>query len=87
MKHSEGGLIVTKTYTNLIVQSTVKILSGFLLMGALLFLSAGTWLFMGLLFFPMLLLGITLFFKNKAVLETFKIAIALIDKEMGSQHG
>ena len=52
-----------------------KFLLGVLLVGGLLFLSAGTtdffgaWLFMGVLFVPMLLAGIVLIFKNPELLK------------------
>ena len=53
----------------------IKYISGLILMGLLLFLPAGTmdyrggWLFIGLLFIPMLLLGIALLIKAPALLE------------------
>ena len=54
----------------LLVQALTKYLAGFLLVGLLLFLPAGTlrfpcgWLFMGLLFAPMLIAGFVMFFKS-----------------------
>ena len=59
----------------LLLSALTKYLSGLVLMGLLLFLPAGTldypggWLFCGLLFVPMLLLGIVLFVKAPALLE------------------
>ncbi len=56
-------------------RALLKFLLGLLLVGALLFLPAGglnylhAWLFLGLLFLPMLLLGLVLFFKAPALLE------------------
>lgn len=59
----------------LLVQALVKIISGMLLMGLVLFLPAGTWhypggwLFCGLLFVPMLVLGAVLLWKAPELLE------------------
>lgn len=59
----------------LISQALAKILMGFLLIALLLFLPAWTfsypnaWLFIGLLFVPMLFMGIILFFKSPALLK------------------
>lgn len=59
----------------LLLSATVKYLAGVFLVGALLFLPAGTfdfagaWLLMGLLFIPMLLLGLVLFFKSPELLK------------------
>lgn len=59
----------------LLVQGLLKTLSGLLLMGLVLFLPAGTWhypggwLFCGLLFLPMLVVGALLFWKAPALLE------------------
>ena len=59
----------------LLVQALVKMVSGMLLMGLVLFLPAGTWrypggwLFCGLLFLPMLVLGALLLWKAPALLE------------------
>ena len=56
-------------------RALLKFLLGLLLVGALLFLPAGTlhypnaWLFLGILFLPMLLLGAVLLFKAPALLE------------------
>ncbi len=58
----------------LLLQAIVKYLAGLVLVGALLFLPAGTiryangWLFMGLLFVPMLILGIVLFVQSPDLL-------------------
>ena len=59
----------------LLVQALVKMISGMLLMGLVLFLPAGTWhypggwLFCGLLFVPMLVLGAVLLWKAPELLE------------------
>lgn len=59
----------------LFFSALLKFLLGVLLVGGLLFLSAGTtdffgaWLFMGVLFVPMLLAGIVLIFKNPELLK------------------
>lgn len=59
----------------LLVQALVKMVSGMLLMGLVLFLPAGTWrypggwLFCGLLFVPMLVLGAVLLWKAPELLE------------------
>ncbi len=59
----------------LLLKALVKFLIGLVLVGALLFIPAGTfdytngWLFLGLLFLPMLFLGIALFRKAPALLE------------------
>lgn len=59
----------------LLSQALVKYVGGLLLMGMLLFLPAGTlrywngWLFMGVLFLPMLALGLALFIKSPELLE------------------
>lgn len=59
----------------LLISALSKYLAGILLMGLLLFLPAGTvnypggWLFCGLLFIPMFLLGVALFIKTPALLE------------------
>ena len=60
---------------NLIFNATAKYLSGLALVGALLFLPAwtiaypGAWLFIALLFIPMLIMGIVLFVKAPELLE------------------
>lgn len=59
----------------LFFQAIAKFLLGILLIGALLFLPAGTlrfpngWLFMGVLFIPVFIMGIVLMLKNPALLE------------------
>ena len=61
--------------TKLFVNATVKYLSGFILIAALLFVPAGSlnfikgWIFIGLLFVPMLILGIFLFIKAPQLLK------------------
>ncbi len=59
----------------LLVKALAAFAAGFVLVGLLVFLSAGTlrypcgWLFCGVLFIPMLLMGIVLFIKNPALLQ------------------
>ena len=59
----------------LFVQALVKFLAGVLLVGLMIFLPAGTisffngWLFMGIMFVPMLLAGIALMIKNPDLLK------------------
>lgn len=59
----------------LLINALAKYISGLLLVGLLLFLPAGTlryagaWLFIALLFIPMLILGIVLYFKAPGLLE------------------
>ena len=59
----------------LLIQALVKYFSGLILVMLLLFLPAGTiqywnaWLFIALLFIPMLLAGIILMFKNPDLLR------------------
>lgn len=59
----------------LLMHALLKFIFGLVLMGAVLFLPAGTlhypnaWLFMAILFIPMLLLGMALFFKAPELLE------------------
>lgn len=59
----------------LFVKAVMKFLIGLLLVGALIFAPAGTfgysggWLFIGVLFIPMIFLGIVLFIKAPALLE------------------
>ena len=61
--------------SKLLLNTLVKFLAGIILVGALLFLPAGTfnyfngWLFISLLFVPMMILGIVLFFKAPDLLE------------------
>lgn len=60
----------------LFLQAIVKFFSGFLLVGLLVFLPAGTfsffqgWLFMGILFVPMFIAGIVMMAKNPKLLES-----------------
>ena len=59
----------------LLLNALIKFIAGIVLLGLLLFLPAGTfhyyggWLFMGLLFVPMLIMGIILFIKSPSLLE------------------
>ena len=59
----------------LAISAIIKFILGIVLVGALLFLPAGSlgyvngWLFMGLLFVPMLILGTVLLFKSPSLLE------------------
>lgn len=59
----------------LLLQACSKLLAGLLLIGIFLFLPAGTfafwnaWLFVGLLFVPMLMLGVVLFIKAPELLK------------------
>ena len=59
----------------LLLSALTKFLAGIILMGLVLFLPAGTWkysnawLFLGLLFIPMLILGVVLFLKAPELLE------------------
>ncbi|MDO4500631.1 MAG: isoprenylcysteine carboxylmethyltransferase family protein [Erysipelotrichaceae bacterium] len=59
----------------LLLQAFIKALSGFLLMGFLLFYPAGTfnypsaWLLMGILFIPMIIVGVYLCLKNPELLK------------------
>ena len=60
----------------LFLQAIIKFLFGILLVGLLVFLPAGTvhffqgWLFMGILFIPMLIAGIVMMVKNPGLLES-----------------
>ena len=62
--------------TKLFIQAIIKFLAGFILIGLLIFLPAGTfsffngWLFMIILFVPMFLAGIVMMFKNPALLKS-----------------
>ncbi|MBR0484497.1 MAG: isoprenylcysteine carboxylmethyltransferase family protein [Oscillospiraceae bacterium] len=59
----------------LFIQAIIKFLAGFILISALLFLPAGTlhykngWIFIGVLFIPMLIMGIVLMLKNPELLQ------------------
>ncbi|MBE5881215.1 MAG: isoprenylcysteine carboxylmethyltransferase family protein [Lachnospiraceae bacterium] len=61
--------------TQLIISALSKYIAGFLMVGLMLFLPAGTWnyfngwLFVGLLFIPMFLLGVVLLVKSPELLE------------------
>ena len=61
--------------SKLLIQALIKYLAGLLMVMALLFIPAGTfeymngWLFIGLLFIPMLILGAVLLLKAPALLE------------------
>ena len=60
---------------NLFLQALKKIIAGFVAIGVLLFLPAGTlyywnaWLFVAVLFVPMLFLGVMMLFKSPKLLE------------------
>ena len=60
---------------NLVLQALTKYIAGLVFVGLMVFLPAGSmtyfngWLFMALLFIPMLLLGIVLFIKSPELLE------------------
>ena len=60
---------------NLLIQAIIKFLCGALIVGLLIFLSAGTldfwngWLFMGVLFVPMFIAGIIMLFKSPELLR------------------
>lgn len=60
----------------LFIQAITKFLFGFVLIGLMIFLPAGTlsffngWLFMGILFVPMFLAGIVMMFKNPDLLKS-----------------
>lgn len=60
---------------SLFAKALIKIFSGLILVGLLVFLPAGTlkffngWLFMGILFVPMFVAGIVMMFKNPQLLE------------------
>lgn len=63
------------TKKKLLISAITKFLAGLVLMGLILFLPAGTWnysngwLFLALLFVPMIFLGLALFIKAPALLE------------------
>ena len=63
------------TKKNLLISARTNFLAGLVIMGLILFLPAGTWnyfngwIFLALLFIPMLVLGIVLFVKAPALLE------------------
>ena len=59
----------------LFISAIIKFILGFVIVGALIFVPAGTleywngWLFMGLLFVPMFIAGIILMLKNPKLLK------------------
>ncbi len=61
--------------TKLFIQAVTKFLAGMVLLGILIFVPAGTfrfyngWVFMGVLFIPMLIAGIVMMIKNPSLLE------------------
>ena len=61
--------------TNLFIQAITKFLLGFVLVGLVIFLPAGTlsffngWLLLGVLFIPMFLAGIIMMVKNPELLK------------------
>ena len=61
--------------TRLFFEAIIKVILGIVIVGALIFLPAGTfefwngWLFMGLLFIPMIIAGFVLMFKNPELLK------------------
>lgn len=71
-----GNLVVTDMTKKLFVQAIAKYVLGVVLVGALIFLPAGTflffngWLFMGVLFVPMFFAGIVMMFKNPGLLKS-----------------
>ena len=72
---------------NLLAQSLKKFIAGFVAIGVLLFLPAGTlhywnaWLFVAVLFVPMLLLGIVMLFKSPKLLEKRLDAKEKVDEQ------
>lgn len=72
---------------NLLLQSLKKFIAGFIAMGLLLFLPAGTlnywnaWLFIAVLFGPMLVLGIVMLFRSPALLAKRLDAKEKIDEQ------
>ena len=60
----------------LLISALIKVIFGILLVGVLLFVPAGSfnyyngWLFMGLLFIPMILAGIIMMIKNPKLLKS-----------------
>ena len=61
--------------TKLVIQAIIKLLLGIVLVGLLLFLSAGNiyfkngWLLMGILFMPMFMAGIVMMIKDPELLK------------------
>ena len=72
---------------NLLAQSLKKFIAGFVAIGVLLFWPAGTlhywnaWLFVAVLFVPMLLLGIVMLFKSPKLLEKRLDAKEKVDEQ------
>ena len=72
---------------NLFLQAVKKIIAGFVAIGVLLFLPAGTfrywnvWLFVAVLFVPMLFLGMLMLFKSPKLLEKRLDAKEKIDEQ------
>ena len=72
---------------NLFLQSLKKIIAGFVAIGLLLYLPAGTfnywnaWLFVAVLFVPMIFLGIVMLFKSPRLLEKRLDAKEKIDEQ------
>ena len=72
---------------NLLLQSLKKFIAGFIVIGILLFLPAGTlnywnaWLFIAVLFGPMLVLGIVMLFRSPALLEKRLDAKEKVDEQ------
>lgn len=62
--------------TKLLLEAILKFLCGIILVGVLIFLPAGTlnytngWIFMGILFIPMLIAGIVMMIKNPTLLKS-----------------
>lgn len=73
----------------LLMQAVIKFLFGIVLVGALLFLPAGTlaycngWLLMGILFVPMFLAGIAMLYKNPELLKK-RLHAKETEKEQGT---
>ena len=61
---------------NVLLQAIIKFLVGFIIVWLLIFIPAGNikffngWLFMGILFIPMFIAGLVMFFKNKELLRS-----------------
>ena len=71
VKKFRGGSVTVKLF----LQALIKFISGVILVGLLIFLPAGSfsysygWLFMGVLFVPILLMGIIIMIKNPELLK------------------
>lgn len=74
-RNNNKKLMEVQMNQKLFFQAIVKFLLGFIMVGALIFIPAGTfkfwngWLFMGLLFIPMFLAGLVLMIKNPELLR------------------